>query len=196
MGVILRGKATALARLKRRGITVLDQVPVTPSYLSRYSYCIGCDDADSISIHVAGKRALLGAVGYPDDEGMEVVLVHEYGHAFLFKIWNFLTISEREKFETLFGKYHDDRWGLTYLQSVMDEWRETLGFSTRTYDKRTHASLYATVNAHEDWAETFEQLMFGSLPTRIGLVLKKKVLFIKKLVRKYGKQARVRLHRT
>ena len=178
--ILLSAHEKALHVLREYGIFTLNNVPVKVDFFSSCSYCLGYDPDDSIAVHVNGMRLTEALVSRASREALTEFLVHELGHAFLFKLWNTsLTKEEQAEFIRLFGDYHSDGDG--YQHRVQDTVRATLGLKPREFDKARFASLYAVTSPHEDWAETFAYLVMDK-PTP-----KEKREYVMGLLEKYGR---------
>lgn len=170
----------AINTLHANGIFVLDDIKVHLAVTSPDSYCLGYDTEDPVEIYVNGMRLTEALVSRKSREALTEFLVHEYGHAFLFKLWNTsLTTEERTEFTRLFGDYDSD--GSGYKYRISDVVRTILRLKPRDFDTEQFASLYAVTSPHEDWAETFAFLVCGKSAPR------EKAGFVAELIVKYGR---------
>lgn len=182
LDILYTAQVKALQKLREHGIYSLDAVNVHLAKYSTESYCLGYAPEDPIEITVAGMRLFEALISKRSREDLTEFLVHEYGHAFLFQVWNTrLSKKERKEFVRLFGDYDSDGEG--YKHRISDTIRGLLHLKPRGYDTTKYVSLYASTSPHEDWAETFAFLVCGKVAKTSG----KKTVFVERLIDKYGR---------
>jgi hypothetical protein len=191
--VLKTARLSALELLHSKNIKILDYVEVRKAYTDTTSYCLGYAAEDRIEIYVNAARLLVSCVSNVLED-LDAFLVHEYGHAFLFKVWKSLSKFERTQFKQLFGDYHSD--GEAYENLMGDSLRSVLGLTPRTYNKKDFVSLYASTSPHEDWAETFAYYVYDDIPRKASIRLKTKVAYLRYLIVKYGRSKKLLLYRT
>lgn len=192
-GLLEEARYEALRLLHKKRIKILDFVEVKQVYLETSSWCSGYDPEERIEICVQARRIWLTSVSSMLED-MDEFLVHEYGHAFLFKVWKSLTKKEKMKFTELFGDYDSD--GEEYANLTGDTLRSMFGMAEREFDEKMFVSLYASTSPHEDWAETFAYYVCDEISKKAPLLILEKVAFLKLLIERYGRKRRLLLYRT
>jgi len=174
---------TALETLHAKHIYILDRVKIYKTYLDTTSYCLGYDPEDRVAIYVNAAR--LVATGLTSRvEPLNQFLVHEYGHAFLFKAWDHMSANDRRRFRKIFGDYDSD--GEDYENLMGDSLRALFGLQERRFNKKEFVSLYASTSPHEDWAETFSHFVYDDLPKKPGFTLATKIAYLRYLIELFG----------
>ena len=138
----------AKALLKRNGVRIPADVQFG-YYFNSYAWHTAPDDDGKIRI---GLKAWLSDYKHPD--GLLEVVLHEYGHVWLFQNWQHFTKAQKQKFRRLFGPInHEPKWW---------EWLRPPEQGPQ------HVTRYAAMSPHEDWAETFYHLFFEDVvwPTK------------------------------
>ena len=159
-----------LKRYRDKGVTRLARVPVRVKLGETVSYCEGYPVKITLGA-LCTASLLRGSLKF------ERTLVHEYGHALLFKLWYKLTRKDQRKWEACFGAYEgpEDRPGLLtgiwtyYLRSLC----VAAATGTPLYNTNAYATMYAASDPHEDWAETVTAyIMDDAISLKEGVVHK------------------------
>jgi hypothetical protein len=141
--------------LREKGIRKLDKVPVRLNSEAVNSWCL----VKPIKIEIGWPVAVVALI----DPGRCVrLLVHEYGHAVLFQLWPKLNRSQRNRWKVTFGDYETDP-DVDPYPTNFNRLKALITGSNKTYNTKRYVSQYATVSAHEDWAETLTGFVFDEI---------------------------------
>jgi hypothetical protein len=101
------------------------------------------------------------------------IVLHEYGHAFIFTKWAAFSARDQKSWVDTFGEFTSH----TSTAGATAKFITTFG----VFDDTQHVSWYATTSAHEDWAECFAHVLTGGAAHP-----SKKVQLVQRLITKYG----------
>lgn len=114
----------------------IGDVRIAPDATTLYSYAE--EHYGFVKIRISPKAWL--EEYFVSDRILHIVL-HEYGHAWLFQYWQDMSSKDQKKFQRLFGDINEEA-----------------DYNRMDWCNTTFVTRYAQLSSHEDWAETFVTL--------------------------------------
>ena len=105
------------------------------------------------------------------------VLLHEYGHGFIYSRWDRMLPKDQKLWTNTFGDFSEHASTRTTLSKLIR--------TGMKYNRSEYNTWYSTTSSHEDWAECFAMVLSGKT-SRGDTKAARKLKAARFLIKKYA----------